>query len=270
MSAEAAKVTVATLRAKKAAGERIVMVTATDFSFARIVDEAGVDVVLVGDSLGNVALGYDSTLPVTMDEMLVFTSAVARGARRALVVADMPFLSYQVSAEEARRNAGRFLKEAGAAAVKLEGGAEVAPAVASIVAMGVPVVGHLGLTPQSVHAMGGYRVQGRDEQQANAILDGARALEDAGACAVVLEGIPRALAARVTAALGAPTIGIGAGPSCDGQVLLIHDLLGLTRGHRPKFAKQYAACGEEAGRAVKQYCHEVRGGLFPDEEHSYD
>jgi 3-methyl-2-oxobutanoate hydroxymethyltransferase len=264
------KVTVASLRAKKRAGERAVMVTGTDFSLARIVDEAGVDIVLVGDSLGMVALGYETTLPVTMEEMLVFTRAVARGARRALVVADMPFLSYQVSAEEARRNAGRFLKEGGAAAVKLEGGVEVAATVASIVAMGVPVMGHVGLTPQSVHAMGGYRVQGRDEDRAREIIDGARALEEAGAFAVVLEGVPRGLAERVTAALGVPTIGIGAGPQCDGQVLLIHDLLGLFAGHRPKFVKRYAACGDEAGRAVRQFCEEVRGGLFPDEEHSYD
>jgi 3-methyl-2-oxobutanoate hydroxymethyltransferase len=270
MSADAAKVTVATLRAKKAAGEPIVMVTGTDFSLARIVDDAGVDVVLVGDSLGMVALGYDSTLPVTMEEMLVFTRAVARGARRALVVADMPFLSYQVSAEEARRNAGRFLKEGGAAAVKLEGGVEVAASVSSIVAMGVPVMGHLGLTPQSVHALGGYRVQGRDEERAREIVEGARALEEAGAFAIVLEGVPRALAERVTAALAVPTIGIGAGPRCDGQVLLIHDLLGLYGGHRPKFVKQYADCGELAAQAVGQFCHEVRGGLFPDEEHSYD
>jgi len=270
VSADAGKVTVATLRAKKVAGERIVMLTATDFSLARIADEAGVDVLLVGDSLGMVALGYDSTLPVTMEEMLVFTRAVARGARRALVVADMPFLSYQVSPEEARRNAGRFLKEGGAAAVKLEGGAEVAATVASIVAMGVPVLGHVGLTPQSVHAMGGYRVQGRDEGRAREILEGARALEEAGAFGVVLEGVPRSLAGRVTAALGIPTIGIGAGPGCDGQVLLTHDVLGLYGGHRPKFVKRYAACGEEAGRAVRQYCDEVRGGLFPDEEHSYE
>jgi 3-methyl-2-oxobutanoate hydroxymethyltransferase len=270
VSAAAGAVTVATLRAKRAAGERIVMITASDFSLARLVDEAGVDVVLVGDSLGPNALGYDSTLPVTMDEMLVFTRAVARGARRALVVADMPFLSYQVSPEEARRNAGRFLKEGGAAAVKLEGGAEVAATVASIVSMGVPVMGHLGLTPQSVHAMGGYRVQGRDERRGQEILDGARALEDAGAFSIVLEGVPRALAARVTAALAVPTIGIGAGPGCGGQVLVLHDLLGLWGGHRPKFAKRYAACGEEAVRAVRQFCAEVREGAFPDEEHSYD
>ena len=268
MSAE--KVTVATLRAKKAAGERIVMVTASDYSLARIVDDAGVDIVLVGDSLGMVALGLDSTLPVTMDEMLVFTRAVARGARRALVIGDMPFLSYQVSAEEARRNAGRFLKEGGAAAVKLEGGVEVAATVASIVAMGVPVLGHVGLTPQSVHAMGGYRVQGRDEERAREIIDGARALEEAGAFGVVLEGVPRRLAARITAALGVPTIGIGAGPECGGQVLVLYDLLGLWGGQRPKFAKRYAACGDEAGRAVRQFCDEVRGGLFPDEEHSFD
>jgi 3-methyl-2-oxobutanoate hydroxymethyltransferase len=265
-----AKVTVATLRARKAAGERIVMVTGTDFSLARIADEAGVDVLLVGDSLGVVALGYDSTLPVTMDEMLVFTRAVARGATRALVVGDMPFLSYQVSLEEARRNAGRFVKEGNAAAVKLEGGADVADAAAAIVAMGVPVMGHLGLTPQSVHAMGGHRVQGRDEEGASRIVEGARALEAAGAFAIVLEGIPRALAARVTAAVRVPTIGIGAGPACDGQVLVAHDLLGLYGGHRPKFAKRYGDCGGEAARAFRQYCDEVRGGLFPDEEHSYD
>ncbi len=270
MSADAGKVTVATLRERKAAGGRVVMVTGTDSSLARIVDEAGVDAVLVGDSLAMVALGLESTLPVTMEEMLVFTRAVARGARRALVVADMPFLSYQVSAEEARRNAGRFLKEGGAAAVKLEGGVEVAATVASIVAMGVPVMGHVGLTPQSVHAMGGFRVQGREQERAREILEGARALEEAGAFAVVLEGMPRALAARVTAALRVPTIGIGAGPACDGQVLLVHDLLGLYAGHRPKFVKCYADCGAEAARAVRQFCDEVRGGLFPDEEHSYD
>ena len=266
----AEKVTVATLRAKKAASERVVMVTATDYSLARVVDDAGVDIVLVGDSLGTVALGLDTTLPVTMDEMLVFTRAVARGTRRALVVADMPFLSYQVNGEEARRNAGRFLKEAGAAAVKLEGGVEVAATVASIVAMGVPVMGHLGLTPQSVHAMGGYRVQGREEGRAREILEGARALEDAGAFSIVLEGVPRELAARISAAVDVPTIGIGAGPACGGQVLVLHDLLGIWGGHRPKFAKRYAACGDEAGRAVRQFCEEVRGGLFPDEEHSYD
>lgn len=270
MSAAGEKVSLATVRSKRTAGERIVMVTAADFSLARIVDEAGVDIVLVGDSLGTVALGFESTLPVTMDEMLVFTRAVSRGVRRALVVADMPFLSYQVSAEEARRNAGRFLKEGGAAAVKIEGGAELADTVASIVAMGVPVIGHVGLTPQSVHALGGYRVQGRDQERAGAILEGARALQEAGAFAVVLEGVPRTLAARVTATLTIPTIGIGAGPECGGQVLVLHDLLGLWGGHKPKFAKRYAACGEEAGRAVRQFCAEVRGGLFPDEEHSYD
>jgi 3-methyl-2-oxobutanoate hydroxymethyltransferase len=267
---EAQKVTVATLRAKKRAGEKLVMLTAADYSLARVLDAAGVDVVLVGDSLGQMVLGYDSTLPVTMEEMLVFTRAVARGVQRALVVADMPFLSFQVSAEEARRNAGRFVKEGGAAAVKVEGGREIAETVASIVAMGVPVLGHLGLTPQSVHAMGGYRVQGREADRAREILEGARALEAAGAFAVVLEGVPRGLAARVTEALAVPTIGIGAGPSCDGQVLVLHDLLGLWAGHKPKFAKRYAAFGDEAGRAVRQYCEEVRGGHFPDEEHSYD
>ena len=206
-----------------------------------------------------------------MEEMLVFTRAVARGARRALVVADMPFLSYQVSAEEARRNAGRFLKEGGAAAVKLEGGAEVAATVASIVAMGVPVMGHVGLTPQSVHAMGGYRVQGRDEERAREIIDGARALEDgrrvrrrARGGAARARGAHHRGARRCRRSASAP------GRQCDGQVLVLHDLLGLCGGHRPKFAKRYAACGDEAGRAVRQFCEEVRGGLFPDEEHSYD
>jgi len=265
-----ARVTVATLREAKRAGRRLAMVTAADFSLARVVDEAGVDLLLVGDSLAQATLGYDSTLPVTMEEMLVFTRAVARAARRALVVGDMPFLSYQVSAEEARRNAGRFVKEGGAAAVKLEGGREVAATVASIVAMGIPVLGHVGLTPQAVHAMGGYRVQGRGEERAQEILEGARSLEEAGAFGVVLEGMPRSLAARITAALAIPTIGIGAGPSCDGQVLVLHDLLGMFAGRSPRFAKRYAELGAEAGRAVRQFCEDVRGGQFPDEEHSFD
>jgi 3-methyl-2-oxobutanoate hydroxymethyltransferase len=186
------------------------------------------------------------------------------------VVADMPFLSYQVDLSEARRNAGLLIKAGGAQAVKLEGGREMAATVEFLVQRGIPVCAHVGLTPQSVHAMGGYRVQGREEERAREILAGARALEEAGAFAVVLEGMPRALAARVTEALGVPTIGIGAGPDCGGQVLVLHDLLGLWGGHRPKFAKRYAACGEEAGRAVRQFCAEVRGGVFPDEEHSFD
>jgi 3-methyl-2-oxobutanoate hydroxymethyltransferase len=262
------RVTVRSLGAKKARGEKIVMVTATDFSWGRIVDAAGVDVILTGDSLAQVALGHDTTLPVTMEEMLVFTAAVSRGAERALVLADMPFLSYQTSILEAKRNAGRFLKESGAAGVKLEGGIEAAETVAAITAMGVPVMGHVGLTPQSVHAFGGYGVQGRDKKRAEEILEGARALEAAGAFAVVLECVPAPLAAEVTAALSVPTIGIGAGPSCDGQVLVLHDLLGLFREFTPGFVKRYAELGNAAQEAVEKFCTEVRGGKFPDEKYS--
>jgi 3-methyl-2-oxobutanoate hydroxymethyltransferase len=260
------RVTVRTLQGKKSRGEKIVMVTATDFSWARIVEDAGVDVILVGDSLAQVALGHDTTLPVTMEEMLVFTRAASAGTRRALLVGDMPFLSYQVSRTEARRNAGRFLKEGAAAAVKLEGGLEAAETVASIVSMGIPVMGHVGLTPQSVHAFGGYRIQGREPGRAREIIDGARALEEAGVFALVLEGMPSALAGEITASLEIPTIGIGAGSECDGQVLVLHDLLGIFREFTPGFVKRYAELGTEAERAVKEFCEEVRGGKFPDEE----
>jgi 3-methyl-2-oxobutanoate hydroxymethyltransferase len=260
------RVTARTLQEKKSRGEKIVMVTATDFSWARIVEEAGVDVILVGDSLAQVALGYGTTLPVTMEEMLVFTRAAAAGARRALLVSDMPFLSFQVSRAEARRNAGRFLKEGGAAAVKLEGGLEAAETVAGIVSMGIPVMGHVGLTPQSVHAFGGYRVQGKEPGRAREIVDGARALEEAGVFALVLEGIPSALAGEITASLKIPTIGIGAGSECDGQVLVLHDLLGIFREFTPSFVKRYAELGAEAERAVQEFCKEVRGGKFPDEK----
>jgi 3-methyl-2-oxobutanoate hydroxymethyltransferase len=262
------RVTVRTLGERKKSGARITMVTATDFSWARIVDRAGADVILVGDSLAQVALGHDTTLPVTVEEMLVFVRAVARGTERALLIADMPFLSFQVSRDEARRNAGRFLKEGRAAGVKIEGGLEAAETVAAVVSMGVPVMGHVGLTPQSVHAFGGYRVQGREPARAKEILDGARALQDAGAFAVVLEGIPGELAGEITADLEVPTIGIGAGPACDGQVLVLHDLLGLFNEFTPKHAKRYAELGKEAERAVREFCNEVRGGKFPDEESS--
>jgi 3-methyl-2-oxobutanoate hydroxymethyltransferase len=264
------RVTVRTLREKKEKGEKIAMLTATDFSWARIIDGAGVDVVLVGDSLAQVSLGHDTTLPVEMDEMLLFVRAVTRGVERALVIADMPFLSFQVDGIEARRNAGRFLKEGAAAGVKIEGGVEVAGTVADIVSMGIPVMGHVGLTPQSVHAFGGYRVQGKDPGRAKEILEGARALEEAGAFAVVLEGIPVSLAREVTAALSVPTIGIGAGPECDGQVLVLHDLLGIYREFTPKFVKRYADLGAETEKAVREFCSEVRGGKFPDEEYSFD
>ncbi len=258
------------LQKMKETGESAVWITAYDYPTAQFAEKAGMDMLLVGDSLGMCVYGYEGTVPVTMDQCIAHSEAVRRAAPNTFVIGDMPFLSYQVSPEEARRNAGRFLKEGGAAAVKLEGGREVAATVASIVAMGVPVLGHVGLTPQSVHAMGGHRVQGREAERAQEILDGARALEDAGAFGVVLEGMPRGLAARITASLAVPTIGIGAGPACDGQVLVLHDLLGLYAGRSPRFAKRYAELGAEAGRAVRTFCAEVRGGQFPDEEHSFD
>ncbi len=266
---DAKKVTVPDVAAAPRQGRRLAMVTAYDAPTARIVDAAGVDVILVGDSLGNVVLGYENTLPVTMEDMIRHTAAVVRGTSRALVVADMPFMSYQESAEQARRNAGRLVKEGGAAAVKLEGGVAVAATVAAIVAMDVPVMGHVGLTPQSVHAFGGFRVQGRDEESARKIIDGARALEEAGAFAVVLEGIPSELARRVSEALDIPTIGIGAGPGCDGQVLVLHDMLAMYRGFRPKFVKVYDDIGDRMEKAVAAYVREVKDGSFPAPEHEF-
>lgn len=259
--------TIHDLAAWKAEGHRFAMLTAYDYPTARILDEAGIPVLLVGDSLANVVLGYETTLPVTMDEMLHHTRAVARGARRALVVGDMPFLSYQASREEAVRNAGRFLKEGGAQAVKLEG--PLIELVEVLSDRGIPVMGHLGLTPQSVHAMGGYRVQARTEEAADRLLADALALEKAGIFALVLEGVPSHVAKRVTEALRTPTIGIGAGPHCDGQVLVVHDLLGLSFGDLPRFVKPYANVREEMTRAVRSFAAEVKGGAFPGEEHSY-
>lgn len=263
------KVTVPSLRVMKAQGRRIAMVTAYDYVTGRIVDEAGADVVLVGDSLAMVALGHETTLPVTLDEMLHHTRAVRRGVKRALVVGDMPFGSYQGSVAEAVGNAARFLKEAGADAVKLEGGRRVAEAVRRMTEVGIPVMGHIGMTPQSVHQMGGFKVQGREEAQRRALLEDAKALEEAGVFTLVLEAIPAELAQVITAAVSVPTIGIGAGPHCDGQVLVITDLLGFTDDFRPKFVKRYAELGEAARRAVAEYCREVRDGMFPTEEYSY-
>ncbi|MBI2894454.1 MAG: 3-methyl-2-oxobutanoate hydroxymethyltransferase [Deltaproteobacteria bacterium] len=263
------KVTVRTLQEMKRSGERIAMVTAYDATMARIVEAGGVDVVLVGDSLGMVIQGLDTTLPVTLDEMIYHCRAVARGLKHAHLVGDLPFLSYQTGPEDAMRSAGRLLKEGGCESVKLEGGEEMAPTVARLVTVGIPVMGHVGLTPQSVHAMGGFRVQGKDDASAERILRGARALCDAGAYAVVLEGIPLTLAARVTAEISVPTIGIGAGPHCDGQVLVIHDLLGFFDELRPKFVKRYDELGERARSAVSAYVAEVRSGEFPTREHSF-
>ncbi|HPZ43533.1 MAG TPA: 3-methyl-2-oxobutanoate hydroxymethyltransferase [Bacillota bacterium] len=264
------KVTTATIRKMKAEGTPITMLTAYDYSMAKILDEAGIDMILVGDSLGNVVLGYDSTLPVTMDDMVHHVKAVCRGASRALVVADMPFMSYQVSLEEALRNAGRFMKETGAKAVKLEGGREIIETIRAIVNAGIPVVGHLGLTPQYVHQLGGYRVQGKDTAAAEKMIDDALALEEAGVFAIVLECVPSPLGRLITEKLKvAATIGIGAGPHCDGQVLVVNDLLGLYPGHTPRFVKKYANLHEQVNGAIKQYIDEVRERSFPGPEHCF-
>jgi 3-methyl-2-oxobutanoate hydroxymethyltransferase len=266
---ERAKVTVRTFAAKHERGEPITMLTAYDFPTARIVDRAGVDSILVGDSLAMVVLGHENTLAVTMDEMLHHAKAVRRGARSALLIGDMPFMSYQVSVEEAVRNAGRFLQEAGMEAVKLEGGRAVVPAVEAIVRAGIPVLGHVGLTPQSVNALGGWRVQGRTAEAAARLLDDALALEAAGCFGVVLESVPDRLAAYVTRRLAIPTIGIGAGAGTSGQVLVLHDLVGLFDRFTPKFAKRYAELGADMGTAVAAYLDEVARGAFPTSDHGY-
>ena len=264
------KVTTLRLQEMKRKGEKITVLTAYDYSTARLVDEAGVDVVLIGDSLGMVVLGYDSTLPVTMEDMLHHVRAVSRGTHNAMVVGDMPFMSYHVSSGESVRNAGRFLQESGANAVKLEGGREIADTVKAIVAAGIPVMGHLGLTPQAVNQLGGFRVQGRDEAAARKIIDDALTLQDAGAFSIVLECIPAALAKMVTSRLDIPIIGIGAGPHCDGQVLVFHDLVGLYSDFTPKFVKRYATLRSTVIDAVGKYKEEVREGVFPSPEHSFD
>ncbi len=262
------KVTILTLRKKKERGERITMLTCYDYPTARAVDQAGIDVALVGDSLGMVVLGYPNTLPVTMEDMLHHCKAVARGISSAHLVADMPFMSYQVGTEDAIRNAGRFLQEAGADAVKLEGGRERSGTVRAIVAAGIPVMGHLGLTPQSVHRLGGWRSQGKSTEAAGRLLEDARILEDSGCYAVVLEVIPDRLAAMITAELKIPTLGIGAGSGCNGQVLVSHDLLGLHRGTCPKFAKKYADLYGEMVRAFEAYRSDVLADRFPATEHA--
>ena len=262
-------VTVPRLRKMKRDGKRITMVTAYDATFARLFDDAGMDVLLVGDSLGMVVQGLDSTLPVTVDEVIYHCRAVARGTRRAHLVGDMPFLSWQLSAEQALTNAGRFLSEGGAQSVKLEGGVDAAPTIERIVHAGIPVMAHVGLTPQSVHAMGGFRVQGKTEGAAARVLADAKAVAEAGAYSLVLEGIPTDLAKRITDEIDIPTIGIGAGPHCDGQVLVCYDLLGLTPDMKPKFVKRYAEFFEEGVAAARRYGDEVRAGTFPGEEHGF-
>ncbi len=268
-AAPAKKVTVPDVRARKRGGPPLAMVTAYDFTMARLVDEAGVDIILVGDSLGMVVQGLPNTLPVTLEEMSYHGRAVARAMPRAHVAGDMPFMSYQVSALQAVESAGRLVKEGAYESVKLEGGVEVAEQVRAIVRAGIPVMGHVGLQPQSVHALGGFKVQGRGSQGAAKILADARALEDAGVFSIVLEAIPAEVAEDVTAAVGVPTIGIGAGAGCDGQVLVCTDLLGMSRGHAPRFAKRYAELGDAAVDAIRRYVGEVQNGTFPAAEHTY-
>jgi 3-methyl-2-oxobutanoate hydroxymethyltransferase len=270
MSADPRPLTVVDFPAMKAAGRRIVMLTCYDAAFARLLEQAEVDVLLVGDSLNQVLAGHETTLSATLDQMIYHAAAVRRGARRSLVFVDLPFLTYQVSVSEAIRNAGRVLQESGANGVKLEGGRPMAETVRALVDRGIPVIGHLGLTPQSVHALGGYRVQGRDEPTAERLVADARALEEAGACAIVLELLPAALARRISSGLTIPTIGIGAGAGCDGQVLVLHDMLGLNETFNPKFLKRYAELGEAVRAAVRAYAAEVRDGTYPGPSHSFD
>jgi len=262
------KVTVPEIRARKG-GPPLAMVTAYDFTMARLLDEGGADILLVGDSLGMVVQGHSTTLPVTLDEICYHGRAVARGAQRAHIVGDMPFMSFQVSPSQALENAGRLMKEGSFESVKLEGGEDVAEHVRRIVHAGIPVMGHVGLTPQSVHAMGGFKVQGKSEEQADRLLADARALEEAGAYAIVLEAIPPDLAEDVTALVTVPTIGIGAGPSCDGQVLVCYDLLGMFRELKPKFAKRFAELGDQIVEATRAYVGEVQGRTFPAPEHTF-
>jgi len=263
------KITTRTFRLKKEGGDKISMLTAYDYLTARAVDQAGIDSILVGDSLGMVILGYENTLPVTMSDMIHHCKAVARGASRALLIGDMPFLSYQVSAEEAVRNAGRFLQEGGMDAVKLEGGRERLDAVRAIVGSGIPILGHLGLTPQSVHQLGGFRAQGKTADAARSLLEDARILEEAGCFGLVLESVPSRVAGFISEKIKIPTIGIGAGAGCDGQVLVTHDLLGLYDKFTPKFVKQYAVLHEDIDKALKSYHHEVLKEDFPAEEHEF-
>jgi len=264
------KVTTATLRARKGGAERTAVLTAYDVVFARLADQAGIDVVLVGDSLGMVVQGERNTLPVTLDDMIYHTRIVSRGVRRAHLVADMPFMSYQASVEDGLRAAGRLLKEGRAEAVKLEGGVEIAELIRRLVAAGIPVMGHVGLTPQSVHEFGGFKIQGRSAEQHAQIVADARAVAEAGAYAIVVETVPRALAAEITRAVPVITIGIGAGPDCDGQVMVMHDLLGLEPAWKPRFVRRYAKMGKAVGDAFAAYAADVRAGRFPAADESFD
>jgi len=263
------KTTVHDFLKKKSEGRKISMLTAYDYPFAQIVDEAGIDAVLVGDSLGVVVQGLENTLPVTMDEMIYHTKMVSRAVKNALVIGDMPFMSYQAGNEDAIRNAGRFLKEGGAAAVKIEGGSEIADRIRAMTKSDIPVMAHIGLTPQSIHRMGGYKVQGKSKSAARRLIEEAKIVEDTGAFSLVLEGIPLTLAREITKVLTIPTIGIGAGPHCDGQVLVLHDLLGLFDRFVPKFIRRYANLKQEAISAIQAYKKDVEDGVFPSEEQSF-
>lgn len=269
MTDAAHAVTTLDLVRMKARGERIVMLTCYDALFARLLDSAGIDVLLVGDSVNQVLAGAPTTLSATLEQMIYHTTIVRRGAERAMVICDLPFLTYQVSREDALRNAGRVMQQTGCHGVKLEGGQGVASTVRALVEIGIPVMGHIGLTPQSVHALGGYRVQGRAPEAAERLQADALALEDAGAFAVVLELVPAPLAATISRALTIPTIGIGAGPDCDGQVLVLPDLLGLNERFTPKFLKRYAALADDVRTAVQTYAADVRTGRYPGPEHSF-
>ncbi len=264
------KFTIADFLKKKKDGKKITMLTAYDFPFAQIVDKAGIDVILVGDSLGMVVQGLENTLPVTMDEMIYHTKMVARAVNNAMIIGDMPFMSYQTGVRDAVKNAGRFLKEAGAAGVKLEGGSEVAEHIREMTKSDIPVMAHIGLTPQSIHRMGGYKVQGRTDESASKLREQAHIVEDAGAFSLLLEAIPVNLAKQITGELSIPTIGIGAGPHCDGQVLVLHDVLGLFERFVPKFVKQYDNLKEKAVTAIEKYKEEVEKGKFPSKEHGFN
>jgi 3-methyl-2-oxobutanoate hydroxymethyltransferase len=264
-----AKITIQDFLKKKVEQKKITMLTAYDYPFAKIVDEAGIDAIIVGDSVGMVVQGLENTLPVTMDEMIYHTKIVSRAVKNAMVIGDLPFMSYQASVEEAVRNAGRFLKDAGASAVKIEGGAEVAQHIRAMTKSDIPVMAHIGLTPQSIHRMGGYKIQGKTEESAKKLLEEAHIAEDAGAFSLLLEAIPKGLARKITEELSIPTIGIGAGPYCDGQVLVLHDVIGLFERFLPKFAKRYANLKDEALRAIIAYKEEVEKGIFPSEEQSF-
>ena len=263
------KTTVATLKKMKEENNKITMLTCYDYSTAKLMDAVGVEILLVGDSLGNTMLGYENTLPVTMEDMIAHTAAVSRGAKNALILGDMPFMSYQTSVYDAVKNAGRFMKEAGANAVKLEGGARVCPQIKAIVEADIPVCAHIGLTPQSVNAFGGFKVQGKSVEAARTLIEDVKRVEEAGACMVVLEGIPARLAEIITDTVSIPTIGIGAGAGCDGQVLVYQDMLGMFTDYVPKFVKQFANVGEVMSRAFADYMQEVKAGTFPAPEHTY-